>query len=163
MVFLMALFSTVAILRLGVGQGTLIEAEARQFAERLNVLMDESLMSGKTFRIVFDPENQSYVYQAFDSQWQEMTDKPFTKQQLKNTLALDFQSKAPLETNAEQTSSDTDTSDSGEMVVIGSDGVSSEFELRFGERNKSNQLNSDARTWLVRGGQSVDVTDEDDG
>jgi len=172
-VFLMALFSTVAILRLGVGQGTIIESEARQFAEKLNLLMDESLLSGQVYRIVFDVESYTYEYQHYDGQWVAMVVKPFEKRTLAGNIAFEMeviQASTTTNLRANPQANDGKTrfenrfgeSTSIEsarinVVEIDSDGVSTEFDVRFGERTNNNTLDSEGRVWLVQGGQSVTV------
>lgn len=161
-IFLMALFSTVTILRLGVGQSTQIESEARQFAGKLNLLMDESLLSGKAYRIVFDQENHSYEYQQFDEKWNTITTKPYEKKVLKNTLAFDLETTIPAsEKNNQRSEESIQNIDSNEKntVLINTDGVTAVFVLRFGEKNQSNSLDREKSFWSIIGGQTITVSD----
>ena len=89
-VFLIALFSIVAVLRIGVSQGVVIESEAQQFAQRLNLLMDESLLSGRLYRIVFDAQQQAYEYQRYDNGWNAVSEIPFKKKSLPSAVAFEL-------------------------------------------------------------------------
>jgi len=159
-VFLVALFSTVAVLRLGVGQGVLIESEARQFADRLNLLMDESLLSGRVYRIVFDVDDQTYEYQQFNTEWTVLTDKPYNRKVMANNMAFALEVTAEVDVDVGEESAEPVGNN---VVVVNTDGVTTLFQLRFGERNQDNAVDDSERVWLVQGGQSVTVSDVDAG
>ena len=177
-VFLVALFSTAAILRLGVGQGIVIKSEARQFAQRLNLLMDESLLSGQVFRIVFDIKEQAYEYQRFQQGWGVLTEEPFGRKILPSGVAFEMEINQINEVS--NLSVDTQLFDDSEEtafernfgqktgieivnsseIEINSDGTATPFEIRFGERTKKSLINHDSIIWLIKGGQSVSIEQE---
>jgi len=152
-VFLVALLSTVAVLRLGVGQGIVVQSEARQFAQRLNLLMDEGLLSGQIYRIVVDIEEQTYEYQHFQNGWNSISEKPFGKKLMPATVAFEMDVKQEGQVNGTESINNF-------VVQINSDGTATPFEMRFGERAKKNAIDEESSIWLIQGGQSVALEQE---
>lgn len=175
-VFLIALFSIVAVLRIGVSQGVVIESEAQQFAQRLNLLMDESLLSGRLYRIVFDAQQQAYEYQRYDNGWNAVSEIPFKKKSLPSAVAFELDIKQTDEIfnteslipNDEQTQFEQNFGvrtgleiENNQIVEIGSNGASTQFDIRFGERGKKGLIETQTGIWLVQGGHSVIVVEAD--
>ena len=152
-VFLIALLSTVAILRLGVGQSIVIQSEARQFAQRLNLLMDEGLLSGQIYRVVFDIEEQAYEYQRFNNGWNSISEEPFGKKLMPESVAFEMEVNQDAQENGIESANNF-------VVQINSDGTATPFEMRFGERVKKNLINEESSIWLIQGGQSVVLEQE---
>jgi len=164
-VFLMALFSTVGILRLGVGQATEIEAEAVQFVAKLNLLSDESLLSGQAYRIFFDAENHSYQYQTKSANdWQDIAQQPYENRTLKPNIALKFTADLQTFPNSENgTGSSTgvppkdDEEDNEKQIFINVDGSITGFDLYFGRRLDNDSIDLEEAYWHVTNQEGIEL------
>lgn len=141
-VFLIAIFASVGFMSFGSGKGAVLEAEAKQFTDKLNLLIDESIFSGTSYRVLLNEEEGFYTYEKYQgSKWESIARKPFQKYELPESVSI------LLNTG----SSEVLGSDSG--LVVQSDGVVTSFQLLFGERSaKENRLNQNAFHWLVSAG-----------
>ena len=155
-VFMMALISTVAVLKLGLGQNVLIESEARQFADKLELLMDESILSAGTYRILIDTEKHGYEFQKFTDKWEGITQKPFNKHLLSDDMAIKVT--IIVANTGDNQSNELASSNPDNIIFIDADGVTSEFELLFGDRSKKGGIEAEKNYWLVKGGHSVLVS-----
>ena len=136
-VFLIATIATVGLLKLGSGQNVAMESEAKQFVDKLNLLIDESIITGYSHRVIFeqsDNEN-SYIFQQLQSnEGKDLDVQPYLKRDVAPGLALLFSS----------------FDQEREGIVISSDGSVNAFELRFGEKDKrNNRLLNEKAHWLV--------------
>ncbi len=147
-VFLIATIAAVGLLKLGSGQNIAMEAEAKQFVDKLNLLMDESIITGYSHRIVFEQTNDEYSYffqQLQSSQWQDLDVQPYLKRTIDPNLALLL---TPLAQSENLTLNAIDQA--SDNVVISSDGSVNVFELRIGEKNNRNHRLLDEKPhWLV--------------
>ena len=160
-VFLIAIISTVGLLKLGSGQNVAMEAEARQFVDKLNLLMDESIITGHSHRVVFEriKDKNSYYFQQWQSaeletgKWQSLEVQPYLKHDIDPSLALFFTS---LGQNGNSNLVNADQE--GDSIEISSDGSFNFFELSVGEKNsRSNSLLDDKPYWLVSGSEQLSV------
>jgi len=139
-VFMMGIVSTVAVLKLGVGQNLIIESEAKQFSDKLELLIDESILSAKSYRIVIDTQDHGYIFQEFSDKWIEMTDKPFNKYLLNDDMAL---SVSITSNDADNSQKNESSSSSFERtIIIDTDGVTNDFELLFGDRSEKGSVDT---------------------
>lgn len=167
-VFLIATFAGVGVLKLGSGQGPALESEARQIVDKINLLMDESILSGQPHKVVFDIENHQYWFEKFPfGEERIIEEKPYDKYKLPDKIAMDItlldedQTSQKDENQEFQLDSELDSERSltqHDSIVIQSDGVASEFELSLGSKNdSSNSLNEDESHWLISGGASLSI------
>jgi prepilin-type N-terminal cleavage/methylation domain-containing protein len=137
-VFLIATFAAVGVLKLGAGQGAVLESEAKQFADKLNLLIDESILSGKSHRVVINDDSTFYTYEGYVNQkWSSLDQKPYGKHEFPSSIAIEF-----------STFSETDELDN--TIEIQSDGVITPFQFLVGNKDDSTKrLIVEDLHWLV--------------
>ena len=148
-VFLIAIFTTVGIFRLGAGQSSVIESEAKQFVDKLNLLMDESVLTGQIYKVRIDVDGTGYSYEVFSqNKWSNVDDKPYQEYDLPRNLSLMINLLENTQGEGQQDN----------FIAIQNDGVTTKFELLIGHKNSAtDRVDIELPHWIIYGGASVSV------
>ncbi len=145
-VFLIALLATITSYKIGNGNASAMESEARQLIDKLSLIMDESILTGSSHQLVIEKQSNRYGYyfRKWESKsWQNIEEQPYKLKLLKNGLALDmelFEGSLEDEKNA---------------LTINVDGTFSPFTVKVLEYNETTkQVIDDVAHWLISGNNS---------
>lgn len=156
-VFLIAVLATVTSFKIGSGNSSAMESEARQLVDKLNLIMDESILTGFSHELVIEQKGDRYGY-YFRKEGKQIEEQPYKSKLLRNGLSIQLEVLGRTQVKK----STLDIVDLGlfenisqnnqKSLGINVDGTFSAFKIKIHEYDANTKTVIDeAPHWLVSG------------
>jgi len=139
-IFLIATFSAVGVLNLGIGKTNHLQSEAVLLKRKLDLLTDESIFSGKTYKVIFEEVERLYRFEVLQGKkWVKFEEQPFIQRQVPSDFAFSYSKESST------------TASASEGVVFQPDGVIDNFQFQIGMKldSRSTDFDDDRTYWLL--------------